>query len=255
MLQLSDHYQQKKQTTPWNDPASIAASLAYYLPLNFIRNRKVFDEAQRLGFAKHSPYVLDYGMGLGPSHWAAKESGMGFLDQNYYGHDSSPKPLQILDLYFGQKVNTNWKPAQATQTCGIFSYSVNELSSLPPWFFELQDIVILEPSTGDKGRALMELRSTLLLKGYSIWAPCTHHEACPLLTQSKKDWCHDRVHWEQPEWFTKIEKLLPIKNKTLTHSYLLASKTPAPRTPHLGRIVGDDLKEKGKTRWLYCRNS
>lgn len=255
VLKLADHYQQKTQQTPWNSNEMLAASIAYYLPLNYIRNCKVFDEALQQNFAISATHHLDYGVGLGPSRWAAQQIGYP-LPTNDFVIDRSPKSLEILQKFFcDDRLNSSWNPSLAAQTRAVFSYSLNELLEIPDWFFKLKDIIILEPSTQEKGRKLMELRSQLMEKGYSIWAPCTHHESCPLLTQSKKDWCHDRVHWTQPSWYQKIENALPIKNHTLTFSYLLASRTPAPREPNAGRIVGDPLNEKGKTRWLYCRNS
>ncbi len=255
ILRLSDHYQQKSQQTPWDNNELLAASIAYYLPLNYIRNCKVFDEAQKRGFSLDATHHLDFGVGLGPSQWAANEVGYP-VAENRFVTDRSPKSIELLQKFFcDNRLNTSWSPHLANKTRAVFSYSLNELSQLPDWFFKLKDIIILEPSTQDKGRKLMELRTQLIEKGYSIWAPCTHHDACPLLTQSKKDWCHDRVHWVQPSWYQKIESHLPIKNQTLTFSYLLASQTPVQRTKDEGRIVGDPLNEKGKTRWLYCRNS
>jgi hypothetical protein len=100
----------------------------------------------------------------------------------------------------------------------------------------------------------MELRTKLINAGYFMWAPCTHQLACPLLTLSKNDWCHDRALVEAPSWFSQVEQNLPMKNKTVTMSYLLARKTPPPDSIQTyGRLVGDSMEEKGKTRQLFCR--
>jgi hypothetical protein len=255
VLKLSDHYQQHKQVTPWNDPDCVAAGIAYYLPLNYIRNLKVFDEALLQGFPQDASYILDFGAGLGPSLLATTDSHF-MTATPYFVEDQSSKALSLLHEFFpGRTKKEKWSAPLANQTCGIFSYSLNELTKIPDWFFKLKEIVIIEPSTSSKGRQLSELRSQLIQNGYTIWAPCTHHEDCPLLLHSKKDWCHDRVHWTQPDWFLQIEKHLPIKNNTLTFSYLLASRQTKSFRKIQGRIVGDGLKEKGKTRWLYCQNS
>lgn len=254
VLKLSDHYQQARQTTPWNDPECVAAQIAYYLPLNFVRNQKVFDEALSLQFPSSAEFFLDFGVGLGPTYQALKDSNWTPQKTIYAAMDQSQKALELFQKHFYGAPLPKWTPALAAKTCGAFSYSMNELTEPPSWFWSLSEILIVEPSTGDKGRKLMQLRAELMAKGYSIWAPCTHQEECPLLTHSKKDWCHDRVHWEQPVWFQQIEKHLPIKNNTLTFSYLLASKTPSPLKSR-GRIVGDPLQEKGKVRWLYCQGT
>jgi hypothetical protein len=101
---------------------------------------------------------------------------------------------------------------------------------------------------------LLQRRKDLLQKGFSMWAPCPHQQACPLFENSKTDWCHDRIFFDQPAWFTAIEKHLPIKNTNLTFSYLLASKKTAPPVSRW-RTVGDLLEEKGKTRQMICRGS
>ncbi len=253
ILNLSDHYQKDLQQTPWDTKDALAAQIAYYFPLNYIRNCRVYDEAAALGFPNDAPYSLDFGVGLGPSRLAEQESSFDSTSSSYV-MERSPHALEWLHFLSEENPKTNWLPAWAPQTRGVFSYSLNELTNPPPWFFKLKELIILEPSTHQKSRQLMSLRQRLIENGYHIWAPCTHQLACPLLTQSEKDWCHDRVHWESPEWFRKIENLLPIKNRTLTYSYLLASRTPRPVVAGEGRIVGDDLLEKGKTRWLYCQN-
>jgi len=114
-------------------------------------------------------------------------------------------------------------------------------------------VIVIEPSTQPIGRQLMGQRTRLLEEKFHLWAPCTHQGACPLLVHSKTDWCHDRVHWTAPDWFKNIEALLPMKNQTMTYSYLAASQRAAPVRSE-GRVVGDELKEKGKSRWLYCRS-
>jgi hypothetical protein len=94
-----------------------------------------------------------------------------------------------------------------------------------------------------------------------------HQEKCPLLEDSKNDWCHDRTHFEKPEALQKIENLLPIKNDTLTYSYLFAKKDthkfpPSPSKVNStskenisnARVIGDFLNEKGKTRQMVCRS-
>lgn len=253
VLKLSDHYQSQKRSTPWTTPEFIVAYASYFFPLNYIRNLKIWDEAKNVGFPNFFSQILDFGCGFGSSYLAGKDSLFLPSNSSLFAIDSSPHPLHILKKYFLPEVSFQTAlPKTFKNTLGIFSYSLNELQSLPHWIFELDHIMIAEPSTAKYARELMELRATLIAKEYSIWAPCTHHLACPLLTKSKTDWCHDRVQWIQPDWFHNLEQHLPIKNHTLTTSYLLASKIK-PTISYFGRIVGDELVEKGKTRWMLCR--
>ena len=138
----------------------------------------------------------------------------------------------------------------------IFSYSLTEMKSLPDGYDQFESIMILEPSTQDDGRKLLQTREKLIAQGYHVWAPCVHQQSCPLQNQSKTDWCHDRFHVKAPDWFLKMEPFLPFRNRTITTSYLLAKKTPPPaEIKNFARITGDSLDEKGKTRQLVCRNT
>jgi ribosomal protein RSM22 (predicted rRNA methylase) len=140
------------------------------------------------------------------------------------------------------------------KTCLVFSYSLTELAELPKNWNQFEALMIIEPSTTEDSRRLMSWRKLFIDNGYSIWGPCVHSLECPLLTQSKHDWCHDRANVDLPEWFNELESHLPMKNKTVTTSYLLVRKTK-PDFDFAGkaRLVGDSLEEKGKTRQLVCR--
>lgn len=254
VMELSGFYQQKEKTTPWIKKSTQAAYWAYFFPLNYIRNLKVFDELVELDFPHPHRHFLDFGFGLGSGFLAAKDSG--FLPPGFQttAVDSSSVPLKLFEGFL-METDDDIRFSSRVQNAedfdsAVFSYSLNENS--PQWLSQIPNLILIEPSTQWAGRNLMELRSKLQAEGLQMWAPCTHQNSCPLLGHSKTDWCHDRVHWTPPEWWKKLEALLPIKNQTLTYSYLAASRKPAVISPE-GRVVGDELKEKGKSRWLYCR--
>jgi ribosomal protein RSM22 (predicted rRNA methylase) len=145
----------------------------------------------------------------------------------------------------------------------VLSYSLNELGRLPEEIRRARALLIIEPSTRENGRALQQLRAELLNEGFFAWAPCTHQSPCPLLTHSERDWCHMRVHCERPSWLKAIEQQIPVRNDTLTYSYLLLRRDPpatislrplkpADENP-LARVIGDTLHERGKIRQAICR--
>jgi hypothetical protein len=137
---------------------------------------------------------------------------------------------------------------------GIFSYAFLEIEPDPSRLEPFDHVLIVEPSTRARGRKLMAWRQTLIDAGYTALAPCTHDLACPLLTQSNKDWCHHRVGFDPPEWWAALEADLPMKNRTLTYSYLLASRVIKDADFRgSGRVIGDTLPERGKTRQMVCR--
>ena len=273
---LSDHYSMNPlAATPWNEDWVQAASLAYYFPLNYARNRAVAIEAHRLGFFSGLKTVADFGSGMGSALHAFRDEAEGknaATGLSYQAHDVSAASLEL-----GRGLGPPDRPAYSTHSAAphfalslprpkeiadpsklllLASYVLTELEETPKWWLESEALVIIEPSTQDDGRKLMTLRQRLIDEDYKIWAPCTHQDACPLLTQSAKDWCHDRIHWNAPAWFLEIEKYLPMKNRTLTFSYLLARKTLEPPVllKDFARLTGDTLVEKGKSRQSVCRS-
>lgn len=263
VLQLSDFYiTQPEGETPWDKNFCQIAYRNYYLPLNFTRCAKVIERAQQVGFFEDLSHFIDWGCGPGTASLALAASDLKNQIKEQVLFDHSSTVLKVFSDLHGRLVkpstHTNLdlkRSSNKDRTCLVFSYSFTELTELPIGWNQFEALMILEPSTSQDGRRLMALRDKLMEHGYSIWAPCTHHLKCPLLHQSKHDWCHDRAHVNGPEWFDQLEQVLPIKNRTVTTSYIVARKKPAPEfLKNKGRLTGDSLEEKGKTRQLICRN-
>lgn len=253
---LSDFFIAKPEApTPWHESWAQIAYLCYYLPLNSARFSGVIEQAEDRDFFSGLERVIDFGAGPATASLTLAEKHR-FQFQLI---ERAAEPQKFVEKFFPHFRAEEWlrtfsasRLQDAEKTLAVFSYSLTELSDLPDWAYQCEALMIVEPSTQQDGRKLLELRRRLLEKGYHIWAPCTHAGACPLLTQSKTDWCHDRVHFAAPNWFLKVEEHLPMKNRTLTMSYLLARKT-APTAVNGVRVVGDLLQEKGKDRQLICR--
>ena len=256
VLALSSYFIENPEApTPWKETWAQVAYLCYYLPLNATRIGALIEEADRQKFLEDFEHVIDFGAGLATASLALSEK----YKFQFHLIERSREPQQIIEKYF-----THFKPLEwlssvkreslksPQKTLALFSYSLTELEQLPEWALECEGLMLVEPSTEQDGRKLLQLREKLLRLGYHVWAPCTHEGPCPLLHQSKHDWCHDRIHFAAPEWFSKMEEHLPMKNRTLTMSYLLMRKTPPPNRGQ-ARVVGDLLREKGKNRQLICR--
>lgn len=265
VLQLSDHYlSHPDAATPWNEPWARAASLAYFFPLNYARNLAVAREAERLGFLSDLSSILDLGCGMGSGLLA-------FLDTKDFeraeAQDISRDAVDLCtSLHQGRTpiaarvlpIDLHERPTgfeARANSMVLASYVYTELPEAPSWWIDAEALAIVEPSTHQDARRLQEYRQKLIDAGFQIWAPCTHMQNCPLLLHSKKDWCHDRILWNPPAWFVEIEKDLPMKNRSLTFSYLLARKRRAPPTElsRYARLIGDTLEEKGKNRQAFCR--
>ncbi|MCE3010128.1 MAG: small ribosomal subunit Rsm22 family protein [Proteobacteria bacterium] len=251
VLRQSDYYiKNPLGRTPWSETWCQVAQLAYYLPLNFLRAQRVQAEIPK------TTEILDFGSGLGAGSLGLLLNRpvrrAQFVETSLDAQKIHQKICKALKI----SADLSWSTAlpQDNPETVICSYSLTEQENLPSFLMKAQHLLLIEPSTSQDGRRLMAWRELLVQKGFHLLAPCTHHQQCPLLKESAKDWCHDRVHWEMPDWFQKIEAALPMKNRTLTLSYLVASQKQKPlRTAQEGRLVGDSLVEKGKTRQLICR--
>ncbi|MEK6627884.1 MAG: small ribosomal subunit Rsm22 family protein [Bdellovibrionota bacterium] len=273
ILKLSDYYiNNPLAETPWHKKYCQIAYRHYYLPLNFIRCEKVIERGLQVNFFENLTHFIDWGAGPGTASLAlAKSVKLKAQIKKQVLFDLSKSTMnQFSDLHvdFINKdyfdfldLRTDYPNKQ--NSCLLFSYSLTEVTTLPAGWDEYEALMILEPSTSQDGRKLLNLRQNLIENGYTIWAPCTHQQSCPLLNHSKNDWCHDRAHVAAPKWFNDLEQLLPMKNKTVTTSYLLARKRKPKekseeKTSEIisakARLTGDSLNEKGKTRQLICRN-
>lgn len=243
ILRLSDFYiQNPKATTPWDQAWAQKALLCYYWPLNTLRFQSVYQELQESNFFNGIDQFIDFGAGPATAASVLYEK-----QKSVLAVETSTVPQKWFpEIQWAQNFQVQSK------TCFILSYSLTEMSQLPTQALQSDALIIIEPASQVDGRNLLQLRSELIKQKYSVWAPCSHQDDCPLLVHSKTDWCHDRIHFEAPTWFLEIEHHLPIKNKTLTMSYL-AVKKQSPAPPTWARLTGDLLNEKGKSRQLICR--
>ncbi len=264
ILQLSDHFvNNPDDLTPWTEKFCQEAYRYYYLPLNYLRCFNVIQRGQLVNFFKDVETSVDWGSGPGTASIALSLL-LGSQIKKQILIDQSDIVLKVFsDLHshlknkeITDKLSLKNLTVDPKKSLLIFSYSLTEMKSLPDGYEQFESIMILEPSTQDDGRKLLQTREKLIAQGYYIWAPCVHQQSCPLQNQSKTDWCHDRFHVKAPDWFLKMEPFLPFRNRTITTSYLLAKKTaPAAEIKNFARITGDSLDEKGKTRQLVCRNT
>lgn len=271
---LSNHYVANPDAiSPWSESWAREALLSYYHPLNQARAERVAKKGDALGFFDGISHMVDLGCGSGAA-------ALGFL----FGKPGHFEALELSDhsveiaeiaekLITGSALSPN-KLSRSQRSIEHFSsrdigphsllllsYVLTEsrsneiLDGLLDRHGNLEAIAILEPSTSQDGRRLQRLRPVLMKHGYHLWAPCTHEKECPLLKDSDRDWCHDRTVPHLPAWWTELEAGLPMKNKTVTVSYLLARKRP--RTGFSAseevRVIGDRLEEKTKVRQMICR--
>lgn len=285
IMKASDYYiKNQNSPTPWEKDYMLNSQILYFLPLNFLKVSGAIQRGLEVNFFDNKiEHIIDFGSGLGAATLALiynlknnkikkisfiEKNNLAtkihknfftpeiFLNQNFCNHNFSNHKI-ICEWHTTVKANLLSKNFSKSNL-GIFSFSLTELNKIPSWIYKLDNLIIIEPSTKKQGRNLLQIREELSKHKFNIWAPCVHQHTCPLLKYSKKDWCHDRVFWEKSFWYKNIENKMPIKNDNITYSYLLAKKEPHYKTDNknniLTRIIGDPLKEKGKTKQLICKN-
>lgn len=266
---LSDHFiQEKARSTPWDDTKLVAYS-AYFGLLNYSRVRHAINRINDVSPQKLCQVrsVVEWGSGTGASSLALQEGlpevNWNFIDHSHIAlsfHERWANSLNSFD-------STNWygasrlawnneltnKTSISDHSMFFACYALNE--SLPTVDFKrFEQILILEPSNWEHSQKLIDFREQRLAEGFTAIAPCPHQLKCPM-QGLKNYWCHDRAHWEKPKWFRTIEDRIGIRSDTLPYSYLYLVKNHVDiNSQPSARVVGDELTEKGKTRWSLCND-
>lgn len=120
-------------------------------------------------------------------------------------------------------------------------------------------LVVIEPAAKEAARALHHARQTLLADGVTVFSPCLHARACPML-ETARDWCHeDHEDAALPDWLVPVAKAAGLRWEGPTWSYLVLrrdGKTLRHAVDREGmvalRAVSKPVVTKGKTEVMLC---
>ena len=121
-------------------------------------------------------------------------------------------------------------------------------------------LVVIEPATRDDARALQRAREVLLARGVTLFAPCPHARACPMLA-SERDWCHeDLADVSLPKWLVPVAREAGLRWEGLTFAYLTLRRDArtlrdAVRGGHersVLRLISPPIVTKGKVEAIAC---
>jgi ribosomal protein RSM22 (predicted rRNA methylase) len=262
------------------------AYFAYNFPMNIVKTSIVLNELKRsypgLICAHQKISILDVGCGEGAAllgcHHVLKQH-KGLL---YTGIDVSRSMLrrcrttgewlkkidpQVTVRLKLQKISpTFFRKTPRRYDMIIFANSLTEIhkgDSVPVKYIEhifrcLSDagiLILIEPALKRTSRRLMELRNTIIRQTkHTILLPCLHKEECPLLQIRKnKEWCHQSVVWQPPEYLTFINQDLNREIDRLKYSYLVIARNAYPVAINPGfLVISNLLKEKGRKRCYLC---
>ncbi len=121
-------------------------------------------------------------------------------------------------------------------------------------------LAVIEPATREEARALQHARGALIDRGVTVFAPCPHARACPMLA-SERDWCHeDLADASLPAWLVPVAREAGLRYEGLTFSYLTLRRDG--RTLHefvraapgdrVLRLLSAPIASKGKTEAVAC---
>jgi ribosomal protein RSM22 (predicted rRNA methylase) len=122
-------------------------------------------------------------------------------------------------------------------------------------------LVVVEPALRDRTRHLHAVRDLLVARGSTVFAPCLHAAACPVLATAG-DWCHEDLEVDLPAWVVPLARAAGLRWQRLTFSHLvlrrdgrrlfdeIERRDGAPRV-HL-RVISELMRTKGKAEVFAC---
>ena len=133
-----------------------------------------------------------------------------------------------------------------------------ELQALRRLAGRAEAILWVEPGTSETSRALIDVREQLRGR-FRLIAPCTHQDACGLLTpENSRHWCH---HFAPPpsgifadSLWVKFGQRAGIDLRSLPYSFLVmeSAATSAATEPGWARVIGAPRLYKGFAKVLSC---
>lgn len=156
------------------------------------------------------------------------------------------------DAVFFSNVLAEMGPPEKERDLKIIRFAQKALAPTGLAFF-------LEPAQRIHARTLLYLRDAFAgEKRFSILSPCPPVLKCPALGRSEKDWCHDDIHWERPDYIARIDRLAGLRKESLKFTHLIVSKEAHGiiKTGAEDRfvVVSELMAEKGKVSAFLCGN-
>lgn len=126
---------------------------------------------------------------------------------------------------------------------------------------EAGSLVVVEPALRDRTRHLHAVRERLRGRA-TVFAPCLHDAACPMLVRDR-DWCHEDLPIDLPNWLVAIARQAGLRWQGLTLSYLVLRRDdqtlasalgyqPARASDQLVRLVSGIKRTKGRREVDLC---
>lgn len=235
------------------------------LPATFGVALKVFEELkQRMpGLAPQS--LLDVGAGPGTGMWAAAtvfEDTLKVCTLLEKDHHFASMGKQLTEkASFPAVQKADWKSVDMTghlevdpHDLIVLSYSIGEIKEAfwkslleTLWSSTGKALVIIEPGTPSGYHRMMKIRDIMISLGGFLWAPCPHHQKCPIVGS---DWCHFSARVARTSLHRKL-KSADLGYEDEKFCYLIFGKEPC--IPYGARIIRHPMKHSGFVEVVLCQ--
>lgn len=122
-------------------------------------------------------------------------------------------------------------------------------------------LLLIEPGVRPSAAQLVRLRGAAVERGWTIVAPCTHAETCPVPGRRGGSWCHFACDTAgAPRWLESLGRAARLPKERASLSFLLlqagnAAPTAAAEGPLGLRVVSDAFDLPGGRRGCYACGS
>ncbi len=120
-------------------------------------------------------------------------------------------------------------------------------------------LLLIEPGVRPAAAQLVRLRSAAVERGWTIVAPCTHAETCPVPGRRGGSWCHFACDTSgAPSWLETLGRAARLPKERASLSFLLLQaggvvpQEPAPDAPLDLRVVSDAFDLPDSRRGCYA---
>jgi ribosomal protein RSM22 (predicted rRNA methylase) len=258
VMELSDMFTGRRPLRPGYlaRPRLRAAYIHYYLPLHYLKIRRVIDEL--IAFAGPiGGRALDYGCGPG-------SAALSLADGDVDLYDVVDEVLDDADFLI-RTAAPRVRPRIVREPDSTYRLIVaaNVLSEMrdPVALRRLLEqslepdgyLVVVEPAMREPTRRLMRWRDELTAVGFRIAAPCLGIGRCPMLA-GEDMWCHQDVAWSRPAFIDEIDRRTGLNKESLKYSYLVVTRTGRTLAdgPAHWRVVSDRHAAKGRVWSFLC---
>lgn len=227
----------------------------------------VIHELKDRGWRPPSPFLTDLGCGTGIAARRMLQAFPGAFQQVTLW-DHSPQAM----TFARQKLKHECpevkvvlaKQAAPVQGVAVISHLLTELSDeaasdLVEQVESAQAVVWVEPGTFATSRMLIEVREALRDR-FTVRAPCTHQQACGLLTEENSGhWCHHFAPAPQgahqdPFW-GHFRREMNLDIGPLAYSFLVLDHSAPASNPDQAHVIGNTLRFPKFLRALTCREA